>query len=435
MANKNRPFKRFRGGTIENDKYVLNRLNILTQEVKKLFTGTAAAGNSTEVQFNTGGVLDANSGFTFDKTLNALSLNNPTLVPPIEAGFFVESTAKDKISYLRPGYFVVLKNGNSAQSQTWTFREGGSGSRFDGYKGRGTYGGVVNPLLSQDQIVQFTAQGYDGAAYKRVGEIEFAASADLATGGGGQMKIWLKTNGEVNQSLKHTFHHDGSITLHEYGVGNNTATALTKTPSVYLAHFATDGTLLEPEGLEYNESSGFLRIIKDSGQATFYGQSYGSPSAIWLRRANGTRAATTGVLSGDKIGVVGMEGRRADGSWSNSSARMEFFATQDHLSSVQQGQRIDFVVVGNSNSGTLTSLTLEENTNVRLNAYGIGNKDATTLAKTRSIYLSGYATDGTFLEVEMNGDFADDTAAGVGSVPVGGLYFNTTTGKLHTRMT
>lgn len=34
-----------------------------------------------------------------------------------------------------------------------------------------------------------------------------------------------------------------------------------------------------------------------------------------------------------------------------------------------------------------------------------------------------------------HGDYADDTAAGADSVPVGGHYFNTTTGVMHTRMT
>lgn len=34
-----------------------------------------------------------------------------------------------------------------------------------------------------------------------------------------------------------------------------------------------------------------------------------------------------------------------------------------------------------------------------------------------------------------HGDYADDTAAAAGSVPVGGHYFNTTTGVMHTRMT
>lgn len=32
------------------------------------------------------------------------------------------------------------------------------------------------------------------------------------------------------------------------------------------------------------------------------------------------------------------------------------------------------------------------------------------------------------------GSFADDAAAATGSVPVGGVYYNTTTNKLHTRM-
>lgn len=33
-----------------------------------------------------------------------------------------------------------------------------------------------------------------------------------------------------------------------------------------------------------------------------------------------------------------------------------------------------------------------------------------------------------------HGSFADDAAAATGSVPVGGVYYNTTTQKLHTRM-
>lgn len=33
-----------------------------------------------------------------------------------------------------------------------------------------------------------------------------------------------------------------------------------------------------------------------------------------------------------------------------------------------------------------------------------------------------------------HGNFADDAAAATGSVPVGGVYFNTTNSKLHTRM-
>jgi len=69
------------------------------------------------------------------------------------------------------------------------------------------------------------------------------------------------------------------------------------------------------------------------------------------------------------------------------------------------------------------------------NNYGVGGMDAITLSKTRSIYLSGYATDGTLIEIDAYGDYTNDGTAAAGAVPVGGVYFNTTNSALHTRMT
>lgn len=39
-----------------------------------------------------------------------------------------------------------------------------------------------------------------------------------------------------------------------------------------------------------------------------------------------------------------------------------------------------------------------------------------------------------FLKTLHHGEFANDTAANTGGVPVGGAYWNTTNNKLHTRM-
>lgn len=49
----------------------------------------------------------------------------------------------------------------------------------------------------------------------------------------------------------------------------------------------------------------------------------------------------------------------------------------------------------------ISSTTFDVNANgtVEMNDYGLGNDDATSLGKTQSVYMAGFATDGTIIEV------------------------------------
>lgn len=53
-------------------------------------SGTAAAGSATQVQFNTGGILDADAGFTYNSTTNVLSVSDA-----IEIGSTIGTVATD----------------------------------------------------------------------------------------------------------------------------------------------------------------------------------------------------------------------------------------------------------------------------------------------------------------------------------------------------
>lgn len=87
----------------------------------------------------------------------------------------------------------------------------------------------------------------------------------------------------------------------------------------------------------------------------------------------------------------------------------------------------------NFDNNMVVAVSGEVRLDAGLGVYKLITSPAENTAATKGVVRN--ASNGALELITIShGAYADDTAAGVGSVPVGGHYYNTTTGAMHTRM-
>jgi hypothetical protein len=93
---------------------------------------------------------------------------------------------------------------------------------------------------------------------------------------------------------------------------------------------------------------------------------YGDAARFVIRKANGTSASPTQVLSGDAIGTIGFRGYDSGGTFGSvSSANIAAYATEDFTASAH-GTLLDFMVTPAGGIAQLTAMQIADNGNVTL---------------------------------------------------------------------
>lgn len=89
---------------------------------------------------------------------------------------------------------------------------------------------------------------------------------------------------------------------------------------------------------------------------------------------------------------------------------------------------------GDENGTLLTVDDSNENISFASASITLPNHDSDTSGDATDLLVGVESSSGDIYSCAYGGAYADDTAAGVGGVAVGGLYYNTTNSALHTRM-
>lgn len=100
--------------------------------------------------------------------------------------------------------------------------------------------------------------------------------------------------------------------------------------------------ILPTSGSNSVPTDAVMQLVSDSTHGNEYNDAYGTIPAYILRRADGTLASPTALLSGDEIGKISVRGFDGTSFVSSAAARMAFFAAENWTHSSALGTYISF---------------------------------------------------------------------------------------------
>ncbi|RUW55623.1 hypothetical protein EOA32_00980 [Mesorhizobium sp. M1A.F.Ca.ET.072.01.1.1] len=190
-------------------------------------------------------------------------------------------------------------------------------------------------LTSGSVIGTFGAMGaYDATNYvtsSRAAMAFVAAENWSATNQGARIDFYTTPLASTTQKLAGSINPDGSLTI------NQNAAALPAPPN---------GTGLQVGGVDGTGA----RILADT---------FGTQASFTGRRANGTAAARSALVSGDIIGTFGAHGAYDATNYSNANRAMMQTVATENWAAGAQGAKVQFSTTPNGGTTTAVVLTID----------------------------------------------------------------------------
>ncbi len=238
--------------------------------------------------------------------------------------------------------------------------------------GLNTLSGSANTALGQDAGRANTTGGMNVFIGNTTGNTNTTGSRNTVLGSNADVSSGnlvnataLGANASVNQS--------NSLVLGEFAGNGNGGTVNTRVG----IGTNTPNALLEVVNDNFLPSDTFIITQHDTGPGG---------AAITFRKSRGTRAAPTGVLSGDNLFFINARGHNGT---SFTAGRASFLAeTTENWTAAANGTRFTFFTTPNGSTGQVERMRLDHNGNL-----GIGTGNTTPVARLHVI--DGANTSGT----------------------------------------
>lgn len=134
-----------------------------------------------------------------------------------------------------------------------------------------------------------------------------------------------------------------------------------------VASFATNGAVAFNKGITPIEPLSNFEVLNSAGPTILVLTSVSAQTNIQFARINGSTGARTQVITGNNLGNVGCRGWTGTGVLSNTGATIQFIATENYLTAINNGTKISFSTASNG-TGTLTQrMTVDQSGFVGIN--------------------------------------------------------------------
>jgi len=210
----------------------------------------------------------------------------------------------------------------------------------------------------------------------------------------------------------------GDIHFTDYGTGNKTASAISKTRSAYLAAYATDGTLIEVDTSAISPG-GITQITAFNGLTDVGADSVklgGVLTENTTVTGNNARSLEFTGLTTFGAGVIPSTGSFQVGTptnyvTGNDASGVEVYATKSWIKTPE-------FLLGNAVDTSLAFF----NGALNLSMYGNGDNTGTLT------YLAGFNSNGDLIEIDTAGFFPGGGGGGGFTLPTDSITFNDNTG-------